>query len=105
MKDAARIGRKIGAMAGAIVFLAFGLVPGFYFGSYGTLVVLNHLLGHSVEPSVIVRMMVVVGTMLGLFCTASVSIVLGAVGGTVLGYAADALTAKPKEAAEKATTR
>jgi hypothetical protein len=101
MKDAARIGRKIGAIAGAIAFVAFGIVPGFYFGSYGTLVVIQHLVGHSVEPGILVRMMVVVGTLLGLFCTASVSIVLGAVAGTLLGFTAEALSPKPKEAAQE----
>jgi len=100
MRESARIGRKIGAVLGAIGFLVFGLVPGFYFGSYGTLVVLHHLFGHSVEPNIIVRMMVVVGTLLGLFCMASVSIVLGAVFGTLLGYAVEAFSAKPKVAEE-----
>jgi len=100
MKESARIGRKIGAVLGAIGFLVFGLVPGFYFGSYGTLVVLHHLVGHSVEPNIIVRMMVVVGAILGLFCMASVSIVLGAVFGTLLGYAVEAFSAKPGVAEE-----
>jgi hypothetical protein len=95
MNHSARVGRKIGAVLGAIGFLVFGLVPGFLFGSYGTLVVLKHLFGHSLEPNVIVRMMVVVGTVLGLFCTASVSIVLGAVVGTLLGYAVEAFSTKP----------
>lgn len=104
MKESARVGRKIGAVLGAIAFLVFGLVPGFYFGSYGTLVVLHHLMGHSVEPNIIVRMMVVVGSLLGLFCMASVSIVLGAAAGTLLGYAVEFFTAKPKEAAEVKTT-
>ncbi|MDA8169960.1 MAG: hypothetical protein M0Z59_09760 [Nitrospiraceae bacterium] len=94
MNQSARIGRKIGAAFGVVVFLVFGLVPGFYFGSYGSLVVLNHLMGGPVEANILVRMVVVMGTVLGLFCTASVSIVLGAVAGTLLGYATEALTAK-----------
>jgi hypothetical protein len=99
MTQSMRIGRKIGAVIGAIVFLAFGVVPGFYFGSYGTLVLLSHLTGGPVAPGIIVRMLVVVGILLGLFCIGAVSIVLGSVFGTVVGYVTEALTSTAKEAA------
>jgi len=91
-KEMVRMGTKIGAVLGGIVFLAFGLLPGFYFGSFGTLVVLNHLMGGTVEPSVLVRMIVAVGVMLGITCTASVCIVVGSILGTALGYMVEALT-------------
>ena len=98
-KRALMIGRRMGAVVGGIIFLVFGIVPGFYFGSYATVVLLNHLFG-PIEPSIIVRMLVVVGTIMGLFCTAAVSIVVGAVAGTLLAYAVDAIAeaakAKPK---------
>ncbi len=96
------IGRKMGALVGGILFAIFGIVPGFYFGSYATIVLLSHLTGGPLEPSIIVRMLVVIGTLMGLFCTAAVSIVVGAVSGTLLAYAVDviseAVKAKPKEA-------
>ena len=99
-KRALMIGRRMGAVVGGIIFLVFGIVPGFYFGSYATVVLLNHLFGGPIEPSIIVRMLVVVGTIMGLFCTAAVSIVVGAVAGTLLAYAVDAIAeaakAKPK---------
>ncbi|MEK7197643.1 MAG: hypothetical protein AAB151_08250, partial [Nitrospirota bacterium] len=60
-KEMVRMGTKIGATLGGIVFLIFGLIPGFYFGSYGTLVVLKHLMGGPVEATVLVRMVVAVG--------------------------------------------
>ncbi|MEW6117880.1 MAG: hypothetical protein AB1553_13435 [Nitrospirota bacterium] len=96
-----RMGTKIGAALGGLTFLIFGVIPGFYFGSYGALVVLKHLLGGPVEPTVLVRMFVAVGVMLGIVCVASVSIVIGSIVGTALGYAVEALTA-PKEAKETA---
>jgi len=101
-KQTMRVGTKIGAAIGAIAFLVFGIVPGFYFGSFGTLVLLSHLAGGPVEPSTIVRMVTVVGIMLGIFCVGSVSIVLGSVFGTALGYVVDAITSlgKVKETAE-----
>lgn len=101
-KNTMKVGTKIGAALGAIVFLIFGLVPGFYFGSYGTLVLLSNLAGGPVEPTTIVRMVTVVGIMMGLFCTGAVSIVLGSVIGTVLGYVVDVAgnLGKEKETAE-----
>lgn len=101
-KEMVRMGTKIGATLGGVAFLAFGLIPGFYFGSYGALVVLKHLMGGPVEPTVIVRMMVAVGIMLGIVCIASVSIVVGSIAGTVLGYIVEAITspAEVKETAE-----
>lgn len=99
-----KMGRKIGAVIGAIAFLAFGLVPGFYFGSYGVLVTLSHLFGGPVEANVLVRMLVVVGIALGVFCIGAVSVVLGAVFGTVIGYVAETLSA-PAEKKEVATAK
>jgi hypothetical protein len=98
MRPALRTGRNIGAALGAIAFLAVGLVPGFYFGSYGTIVLMNHLLGESLQATVLVRAAVVVGTLMGVFCMASVSIVVGALSGTAMGWVSEALTAPAAEA-------
>ena len=97
-----KVGTKIGAAIGALAFLVFGVVPGFYFGSYGTLLVLSHLAGGPVEPTTIVRMLTVVGIMLGIFCVGAVSIVLGSVFGTAMGYVIDVLGSigRAKETAE-----
>lgn len=88
-KNTMKVGTKIGAGIGIVAFLAFGIIPGFYFGSYGTLVLLSHLMGGPVEPTTIVRMLTVAGTVLGIFCTGAVSIVLGSVFGTAMGYVVD----------------
>ncbi len=103
-KRTMKVGTKIGAALGAIVFLVFGVIPGFYFGSYGTLVLLSHLAGGPVEATTIVRMITVVGILLGLFCIGAVSIVLGSVFGTALAYVVDVLGSlgKEKEAEVKA---
>lgn len=99
-KKTLNVGRKIGAALGAIVFVVFGIVPGFYFGSAGTLILLSHLAGGSVEPGIIVRMLLVAGTMMGIFCVGAVSIVLGSVIGTALAYVTD-LIRMPVKAVEK----
>jgi hypothetical protein len=97
-----KVGTKIGAGLGVLAFLVFGIIPGFYFGSYGTLVLLSHLAGGPVEPTTIVRMLTVVGIMLGIFCVGAVSIVLGSVFGTAMGYVVDVIGSlgRAKEAEE-----
>lgn len=106
MRQSLKVGRNIGAVIGAIAFLAVGLVPGFYFGSYGTIVLLSHFLGGPLEGSILTRVAVVVGTIMGIFCMASVSIVLGALAGTALGWVTELFAAPtPDVEAVKATTR
>ncbi|MBI5026623.1 MAG: hypothetical protein HZC12_07880 [Nitrospirae bacterium] len=85
-KDIIAMGTKIGAVFGGLAFLFFGIIPGFYFGSYGTLVLLNKLFGGPVEPTVLVRTVMAAGIILGIACVASLSLVVGAIIGTVTGY-------------------
>jgi hypothetical protein len=100
-KEMVRMGTKIGAALGAVAFLVFGVIPGFFFGSYGTLVVLRHLMGGPVEPTVLVRMVMAVGIVLGIVCIGSVSIVAGSIAGTGLGYIMEVASA-PAKAADSA---
>jgi hypothetical protein len=105
-KEMVRMGTKIGAALGGIAFLIFGIIPGFYFGSYGSLILLKHLMGGPVEPTIIVRMFVAAGILLGIVCVASVSIVIGSIIGTAAGYLVEAATApsevkKPAEVEAK----
>lgn len=101
-RNTMKVGTKIGAGIGVLAFLVFGIVPGFYFGSYGTLILLSHLAGGAVEPTTIVRMLTVVGIMLGIFCVGAVNIVLGSVFGTAMGYVVDVISGlgKTKKTAE-----
>lgn len=102
--ETVKTGMKIGATAGGVVFVAFGIVPGFYFGSYGTLILLQKLMGGTVEPTLFVRAAVVMGIAVGIGCAAAVSIVVGGLLGTAMGYIVSAPTAlrQKKEAALKA---
>lgn len=84
--ESIKAGMKIGATIGGLVFLVLGIVPGFYFGSYGTLILLQKLMGGTVEPTLIVRALIVMGIVAGMVCTAAVSIVVGGLFGTLLGY-------------------
>jgi hypothetical protein len=80
-----KTGMKIGTLVGGLVFAIFGIVPGFYFGSYGTLIILQKLMG-VVEPTLFVRAAVVCGIVIGIASAAVVSLVIGGLIGTALGF-------------------
>jgi len=106
--ESIRMATKIGAVLGAIGFFVFGLVPAFYFGSYGALVLWNHLFGVA-EPTVVVRLWIAIGIIIGLASALSVGIVVGAILGTSLGYVIEALShalrPEPEKAPEPSKTR
>lgn len=106
-KDIVRMGTKVGAVLGGMTFLAFGIIPGFYFGSYGTLVLLNHLFGTALQATVLFRAAIAAGAILGITCVAFGSIVVGAIFGTAVGYASEAVAAlaKGKAPAEAAAVK
>jgi hypothetical protein len=83
--ELAKAGMKIGATVGGLVFLIFGIMPGFYFGSYGTLILLQKLTGGAVEPSLFARAAVVMGIVIGISCAAAVCLVVGGLLGTAAG--------------------
>ena len=101
--ETVKTGMKIGATVGGLVFLVFGIMPGFYFGSYGTLILLQKLMGGAVEPTLFVRTVIVMGIVVGIACAAAVSLVVGGLLGTAFGYIVSAPAAmRGKAAAEKA---
>jgi uncharacterized membrane protein YgaE (UPF0421/DUF939 family) len=95
-KSSVSIGAKIGAVLGFILFIVFGLVPGFYFGSSTAILLLSKLIGAPVEATTLARVAVVIGAIMGLFCAFSVCIVGGALFGTVVASLTDALTPRKK---------
>jgi hypothetical protein len=84
--ETVKTGMKIGATVGGLVFVVFGIMPGFYFGSYGALLLLQKLMGGTVEPTLFVRAAVVMGIVIGISCAAAVSVVVGGLMGTALGF-------------------
>jgi hypothetical protein len=74
-----------------------GIVPGFYFGSFGTLILLQKIMGGTVEPTLFVRAAVVMGIAVGIACAATVCIVVGGLLGTAMGFVVSA----PKTLREK----
>lgn len=84
--ETVKAGMRIGATVGGLVFVVFGIMPGFYFGSYGSLILLQKMMGGTVEPTLFVRAAIVMGIVIGISCAAAVSIVVGGLIGTALGY-------------------
>jgi hypothetical protein len=97
--ETVKTGMRIGAAIGGLVFAIFGILPGFYFGSFGTLVLLQKLMG-SVEPMLFVRALVVCGAMVGIASAAAVSLVVGGLAGTALGYVVSAPAAMGQAASK-----
>jgi hypothetical protein len=87
-----RKGTKLGAAIGGALFLAFGVIPGFYFGSYAALMLMNHLMGGAMQATVLLRVVTAAGIMLGITCMGFMSIVVGAILGTAAGYAVQAVS-------------
>lgn len=96
-----KAGMRIGATLGGLVFAIFGILPGFYFGSFGTLILMQKLMG-SVEPTLFVRAAVVMGSMVGIAAAAAISLVVGGLIGTALGYVVSAPAAMRQAVSAKA---
>jgi hypothetical protein len=100
--ETVKAGMKIGATIGGLVFLVFGIMPGFYFGSYGTLILLQKLSGGAVEPTLISRALIVMGIIVGISCAAAVCLVVGGLLGTVAGVVVSTPeTMRNKQSAEE----
>ncbi len=82
--DKLRLGVRWGALGGLFLFFFFGLIPGFYFGSYTTLVILTRLSGVPVEPTPLVRVIIIIGSALGILSMASLFVVVGSLTGLVI---------------------
>ena len=99
--ETVKAGMKIGAAIGGVVFVVAGIVPGFYFGSFGTLILLQKLMGGAVEPTLFVRAAIVMGICVGIACAATVSIVVGGLLGTAAGFVVSApASMREKQTAE-----
>ncbi len=92
--DTIKAGMKIGALIGGLVFLMVGIMPGFYFGSFGTLILLQKLMGGPVGPTLFVRAAVVMGIVVGVACAAVICLVVGGLLGVALGYIVSAPAAQ-----------
>jgi hypothetical protein len=80
------MGIIIGALAGGVCFVVFGLMRAFYSGGLSAVIILNTLKGRPIKPSPFVRIMVAAGIIAGIILGIVVSMLLGGVVGGVIEY-------------------
>ena len=93
----------IGAGIGLALFLAVALLPAILYGGYAGVLLAGGIFGTPVQPTFLVKALIVFGMVLGVTGIASLFAVLGAVAGAAVGALTGAVVpAKKAAAASKA---
>ncbi len=92
----------IGASVCLALFLAIALLPSILYGGYAGLLLAGGIFGTPVQPTFLVRGLIVFGMVLGVTGIASLFAVMGAVVGAAVGALASAASRKPAAQATKA---
>ena len=88
----------VGAGIGLAAFLAIALLPAVLYGGYAGLLLAGGIVGTPVQPTFLVRGLIVFGMVLGVTGVASLFAVLGAMAGVAVG-ALTGVAAPQKQAA------
>jgi hypothetical protein len=75
----------IGAGIGLALFLAIALLPAILYGGYAGLLLAGGIVGTPVQPTFLVKALIIFGMVLGVTGIASLFAVLGAVCGAAVG--------------------
>ena len=89
----------VGAGIGLVAFLALALLPSILYGGYAGLLLAGGIVGTPVQPTMLVRGLIVFGMVLGVTGIASLFAVLGAVAGAAVGALTTAVSPAQKAAA------
>jgi len=100
-RDMMRAGTRIGALAGLGAYIVVGLLPAMYVSSFGTVAAMAAIFG-PLGTGLAIRAAIVIGTVAGVCLAGAMSAAVGAVAGNALGYVADAISPRAKEAAHTA---
>jgi hypothetical protein len=85
----------IGAGIGLAVFLALALLPSILYGGYAGVLLAGGIFGTPVEPTFLVRALVIFGMVLGVVAVGSLFAVMGAAAGAAVGALTSIATRKP----------
>jgi hypothetical protein len=85
----------IGAGIGLALFLALALLPSILYGGYAGLLLAGGIVGTPVQPTFVVRALIVFGMVLGVTGVASLFAVLGAMAGAAVGALTSVTARKP----------
>ena len=91
----------VGAGLGLALFLAVALLPAILYGGYAGLLLAGGIVGTPVQPTLLVKALIVFGMVLGVTGIASLFAVLGAVAGAAVGALTGAVARKPVAQATK----
>jgi hypothetical protein len=97
-----RLYTLIGAGVGLALFLAIALLPAILYGGYAGLLLAGGIVGTPVQPTLLVRGLIVFGMVLGVTGIASLFAVLGAVAGAAVGALTGKVAPAKKAAADQA---
>jgi hypothetical protein len=91
----------IGAAVGLALFLAIALLPALLYGGYAGVLLAGGIFGTPVQPTFLVRALIVFGMVMGATGVGSLFAVGGAAAGAAVGVLSEA--ARPAKAATQAT--
>ncbi len=95
MQTQSKLPSLVGAGIGLVLFLAIALLPSVLYGGYAGLLLAGGIVGTPVQPTLLVRALVVFGMVLGVVGIASLFAVMGAVAGAAVGALTGAASRKP----------
>ncbi len=90
-----KIPSLVGAGIGLALFLALALLPSILYGGYAGLLLAGGIVGTPVQPTLLVKALILFGMALGVTGIASLFAVLGAVAGAAVGALTGAVSRKP----------
>jgi hypothetical protein len=89
----------VGAGIGLVAFLAIALLPAILYGGYAGLLLAGGIVGTPVQPTFLVKGLIVFGMVMGVTGIASLFAVLGAVAGAAVGALTSSVSPARKAAA------
>jgi hypothetical protein len=92
----------VGAGIGLALFLAIAMLPAILYGGYAGLLLAGGIVGTPVQPTLLVKGLIIFGMVLGVTGIASLFAVLGAVAGAAVGALTGKVAPARKAAAEQA---
>jgi len=92
----------VGAAIGLALFLAIALLPALLYGGYAGVLLAGGIFGAPVQPTFLVRALIVFGMVMGVTGVGALFAVGGAVAGAAVGVLAGAPARKPAAEATKA---
>ncbi len=92
----------VGAGIGLAIFLAVAMLPAILYGGYAGLLLAGGIVGTPVQPTFLVKALIIFGMMLGVTGIASLFAVLGAVAGAAVGALTGKVAPARKAAADRA---